>query len=55
MRRKELPGRTAMIMACPTATNRLKQSRAVATRYDQRGYAFLGTATAAAPAVWLRT
>ncbi|WP_399220739.1 IS5 family transposase [Streptomyces sp. T12] len=30
------------------AINRLKQSRAVATRYDKRGYVFLGTATTAA-------
>ncbi|WP_389374501.1 IS5 family transposase [Streptomyces sp. NPDC002659] len=37
------------------AINRLKQSRAVATRYDKRGYVFLGTATAAALAIWLRT
>ncbi|MFF2205768.1 IS5 family transposase [Streptomyces sp. NPDC058145] len=37
------------------AINRLKQSRAVATRYDKRGYVFLGTATAAAVAIWLRT
>ncbi|WP_394297829.1 IS5 family transposase [Streptomyces globisporus] len=36
------------------AINRLKQSRAVATRYDKRGYVFLGTATAAAVAIWLR-
>ncbi len=35
--------------------NRLKQSRAVATRYDKRGYVFLGTATAAALVMWLRT
>ncbi len=35
--------------------NRLKQSRAVATRYDKRGYVFLGTATAASVAIWLRT
>jgi hypothetical protein len=27
---------------------RLKQHRAVATRYDKRGYVYLGTATAAA-------
>lgn len=36
------------------AVNRLKQSRAVATRYDKRGYVFLGTATAASLAIWLR-
>lgn len=29
----------------------LEQSRAVATRYDKRGYVFLGTATAAAVAI----
>ncbi|MFF0094883.1 IS5 family transposase [Streptomyces canus] len=37
------------------AMNRLKQSRAVATRYGKRGYVFLGTATAAALVIWLRT
>ncbi|ADI11836.1 transposase, IS4 [Streptomyces bingchenggensis BCW-1] len=37
------------------AINRLKQSRAVATRYDKRGYVFLGTVTAASLAVWLRS
>ncbi|OEV01867.1 transposase [Streptomyces qinglanensis] len=37
------------------AINKLKQSRAVATRYDKRGYVFLGTATAAALVIWLRT
>ncbi|MFJ3881583.1 IS5 family transposase [Streptomyces sp. NPDC090077] len=37
------------------AINRLKQSRAVATRYDKRGYVFLGTATAAAVFIWPRT
>lgn len=37
------------------AGNRLKQHRAVATRYDKRGYVCLGTATAAALTVWLRT
>lgn len=37
------------------AINRLKQSRAVATRYDKRGYVFLDTATAAALVIWLRT
>jgi transposase len=36
------------------AINRLKQSRAVATRYDKRGYVFLGTATVAALTIWLR-
>ncbi|MCZ4602838.1 hypothetical protein O3S80_03430 [Streptomyces sp. Lzd4kr] len=35
--------------------NRLKQSRAVATRYDKRGYVFLGTATIAALLVRLRS
>ncbi|WP_425472993.1 IS5 family transposase [Streptomyces botrytidirepellens] len=37
------------------AINKLKQSRAVATRYDKRGYIFLGTATASALVIWLRT
>ncbi|MFF5369746.1 IS5 family transposase [Streptomyces sp. NPDC013187] len=37
------------------AINRLKQSRAVATRYDKRGYVFLDTVTAAALVIWLRT
>ncbi|MFE2275389.1 hypothetical protein ACFXB4_39990 [Streptomyces lavendulae] len=41
--------------AVERAINRLEQSRAVATRYDKRGYVFLGTATAAAVAIWLRT
>ncbi|WP_329503383.1 IS5 family transposase [Streptomyces iakyrus] len=36
------------------AINRLKHARAVATRYDKRGYVFLGTATAAALVIWLR-
>lgn len=35
--------------------NRLKHARAVATRYDKRGYVFLGTATAAALVIWLRS
>ncbi|MDQ0595909.1 hypothetical protein QF037_000254 [Streptomyces canus] len=33
----------------------MKQHRAVATRYDKRGYVYLGTATAAALVIWLRT
>ncbi|WP_443059556.1 IS5 family transposase [Streptomyces sp. NBC_00443] len=37
------------------AINRLKNARAVATRYDKRGYVYLGTATAAALVIWLRT
>ncbi len=34
--------------------NKLKNSRAVATRYDKRGYVFLGTVTAATLVTWLR-
>ncbi|GAA1940646.1 hypothetical protein GCM10009738_12440 [Kitasatospora viridis] len=37
------------------AINRLKHARAVATRYDKRGYVYLGTITAAALVIWLRT
>lgn len=37
------------------AISRLKNSRAVATRYDKRDYAFLGTVTAAALVIWLRS
>ncbi|MEV0447498.1 IS5 family transposase [Streptomyces sp. NPDC050600] len=37
------------------AINRLKNFRAVATRYDKRGYMFLGTVTAAALIIWLRS
>jgi transposase len=35
--------------------NRLKHARAVATRYDERGYVFLGTVTAATLVIRLRT
>lgn len=37
------------------AINKLKQFRAVATRYDKRGYVYLGTVTAAALLAWLRS
>ncbi|WP_413787722.1 IS5 family transposase [Streptomyces platensis] len=37
------------------AVNKLKQFRAVATRYDKRGYVSLGTVTAAALLIWLRS
>lgn len=37
------------------AIGRLKQFRAVATRYDKRGYVFHGTIILAALAIWLRT
>jgi transposase len=35
--------------------NRLKNFRAVATRYDKRAYIFLGTVTLAALIIWLHT
>ncbi|WP_455771004.1 IS5 family transposase [Streptomyces erythrochromogenes] len=37
------------------AINKLKHARAVAPRYDKRGYIYLGTVTAAAIVIWLRT
>ncbi|MEU7011513.1 transposase [Streptomyces sp. NPDC046332] len=37
------------------AINKLKNSRAVATRYDKRGYVFLGTVAAASLIIWLRS
>ncbi len=37
------------------AINRLKTFRAVATRFDKRGYMYLGTPTVAALAIWLRS
>ncbi|QIK05184.1 transposase [Streptomyces sp. ID38640] len=36
------------------AINKLKNSRAAATRYDKRGYVHLGAITAAALVIWLR-
>lgn len=37
------------------AANKLKQFRAVATRYDKRGDVYLGTVAAAALLIWLRS
>lgn len=37
------------------AINRLKNFRAVATRYDKRAYISLGTITVAPLTIWLRT
>ena len=37
------------------AINRLKNFRAVATRYDKRAYIFRGTVALAALVIWLRT
>jgi transposase len=37
------------------AIGKLKQFRAVATRYDKRGFVYLGTVTVAALVVWLRS
>ncbi|MFE7478419.1 IS5/IS1182 family transposase, partial [Streptomyces sp. NPDC057575] len=37
------------------AINRLKGFRAVATRYEERAYIYLGTVTLAALMIWLRT
>jgi transposase len=36
------------------AINKLKQFRAVATRYEKRGYIYLGTMAVAALVIWLR-
>ncbi|GAA3117342.1 hypothetical protein GCM10010521_01320 [Streptomyces rameus] len=41
--------------AASARTDPLKHARAVATRYDKRGYVYLGTVTAAALVIWLRT
>ncbi len=37
------------------AVNRLKDFRAVSTRYEKRAYIYLGTVTLAALIIWLRT
>ncbi|KAB2367685.1 transposase, partial [Actinomadura montaniterrae] len=37
------------------AINRLKQFRAVVTRFDKRRYLFTGTITIAVLLIWLRT
>ena len=37
------------------AINKLKAFRAVATRFDKRGYVYLGTVTVAALVIWLRS
>ncbi|MFB7955244.1 MULTISPECIES: hypothetical protein [unclassified Streptomyces] len=37
------------------AINKLKQFRVVGTRYDKRGYLCLGTITAVALLIWLRS
>ncbi len=37
------------------AINKLKAFRSVATRFDNRGYVYLGTVTAAALVIWLRS
>jgi transposase len=37
------------------AIGKLKQFRALATRYDKRGYVYLGTPTAVALLIWLRS
>lgn len=49
------PGRYKQRNTVERAVNKLKQFRAVATRYDKRGYVYLGTVTAAALLIWLRT
>jgi len=42
-----------MVDTVERAINKLKHARAVATRYDKRGYIYLGTVTAAALVIWL--
>ncbi|WP_329021847.1 MULTISPECIES: hypothetical protein [unclassified Streptomyces] len=38
-----------------TVLRQLTSRRAVAPRYDERGHTYLGTVTAAALVIWLRT
>jgi transposase len=42
-------------MAGAALSPKIKQFRGVATRYDKRGYVCLGSVTAAALLIWLRS
>ena len=48
------PGQYADRNVVERAINKLKQSRAVATRYDKRDYVWRGTVDVAAIRIWLR-
>ncbi len=52
--RQVIDGRYKKRNTVGRAINKLKNLRAAATRYDKRGYVFLGTVTAAALVIWLR-